>query len=149
MLDNVELNAHPPELGEAVKAVYERDGFLRFKEFFSPDLIERHAGPIKQRGAPSHNAWRTNDGIKEFVFGRRLAGIAAQLMGADHVRLVRDDVSCQQTGDKETEWRSNESDDLITVWVPIQETTLDMGPIAYAVGSHHHKKPPEAGRGIL
>ncbi|GAC1657443.1 MAG: hypothetical protein NVS9B12_09520 [Vulcanimicrobiaceae bacterium] len=146
MLDNIELNANPAPMATAVIDVFERDGFLRLKEFFSPTLMERHGSPIALPGMPKKNAWRANDAVKEFVHGKRLAGIAAQLLGVMRVRLLGDEVFCQQPGAKETEWRVGQGDDVITVWVPLQETTLAMGPIAYAAASHHARRPPEPGR---
>ena len=144
MLDNIELNAAPPPLGKEVIAVYERDGFLRLKEFFSEQLLERYAAALGETGE-RENLWRSNAAVKEFVFGRRLAAIAAQLLGAERVHLLRDRVYNNAPGAKESAWEAEGNAHAVTAWVPLQETTLNMGPIDYAVASHHARRPPDVG----
>ncbi|PTT74235.1 phytanoyl-CoA dioxygenase, partial [Pseudomonas sp. HMWF010] len=36
------------------------------------------------------NLWRTSEVVRQFVFGKRIAGIAAALMGVEGVRLYHD-----------------------------------------------------------
>ena len=78
---------------------------------------------------------------KEFVFNKRLASIAAQLLGVERVRLYHDQALYKEPGGGITPWHADQfywplSDDrTITAWVPLQETPLEMGPIAFAAGS--------------
>ncbi|MDQ6930772.1 MAG: phytanoyl-CoA dioxygenase family protein [Candidatus Eremiobacteraeota bacterium] len=162
MLDSIELNAAQPPLHRDVLAVYERDGFVRLKEFFSARLLHRYGSeisaevvrrnvehlPLEQRDTYHKaflqvtNLWRTSEIAKEFVFGKRLASMAAQLMGVEKVRLYHDQALCKEPSGGITPWHADQfywpldSDKSITAWIPLQETPLAMGPIAFAAGSH-------------
>lgn len=147
---------------EADRAAYERDGFVHLHGVFEAPVFERFAQPIANEvvrrntnSAPLEqrdtyhkaflqitNLWRTNEVAREFVFGKRLAGIAAQLLGAEHVRLYHDQALFKEPAGGITPWHADQfywplsSDKSITAWVPLQETPLEMGPLAFAAGSH-------------
>ena len=82
------------------------------------------------------------DGPLRFVWSRRLARIAAELMGVDGVRLYHDQALYKEPGGGITPWHADQyywplsSDRTCTVWIPLQETSLTMGPLSFAVGSH-------------
>ncbi|MFN2529181.1 MAG: phytanoyl-CoA dioxygenase family protein [Candidatus Baltobacteraceae bacterium] len=161
MLENIELNAAPAPLHEDVLSVYERDGFVRLKEFFSPKLLLRYGGefsaevqrrnqqnlPLEERDTYHKaflqvtNLWRSNAPAKEFVFSKRLASLAAQLLRVPKVRLYHDQALYKEPGGGMTPWHADQfywpldSDKTITAWVPLQETPIAMGPIAFAAGS--------------
>ena len=88
------------------------------------------------------NLWRHNDQIKEFVFNKRLARIASQLMRVDGVRLYHDQALYKEPGGGITPWHADqyywplENDHTITAWIPLQETPLEMGPLEFSAGSH-------------
>lgn len=152
----------PPPLAAEAVDVFERDGFVRLKEFFSPALLERYGAFISQevrRGnsqiAPFEerdtyhkaflqvtNLWRTSEKAREFVFSKRLASLAAQLLRVANVRLYHDQALYKEPGGGITPWHADQfywpldSEKTITAWVPLQETPLAMGPIAFAAGSH-------------
>ncbi len=146
VLDNVELNAVPAPMARSAIAVYRRDGFLRLKDFFSPKLIERHGLCVRLPGSQKINLWRDSEPVRDFVFGKRLAAFAAQLMSVERVRLFGDEVHCQLPGAKATEWRVGPAVEGISVWIPLQETALAMGPLAYAVASHLQRHPLDPAR---
>ena len=161
MLENVELNA-PAQIPEEVVALYERDGFVRLKEFFSARLLQHYGSeicaevvrrnsqtlPLEQRDTYHKaflqitNLWRTSALAKQFVFGKRLASVAAQLLRVPRVRLYHDQALFKEPGGGATPWHADQfywpldSERTVTAWVPLQETPLGMGPIAFAVGSH-------------
>jgi ectoine hydroxylase-related dioxygenase (phytanoyl-CoA dioxygenase family) len=76
------------------------------------------------------------------VFGRRLARIAAELMGVRGVRLYHDQALYKEAGGGHTPWHADQyywplaTDRCCTAWVPLQPTPLEMGPLAFAAGSH-------------
>src|SRR5205823_549688 len=76
------------------------------------------------------------------VFSKRLAGIAAQLLDAPRVRLYHDQALYKEPGGGITPWHADQfywpldSDKTITAWVPLQATPFEMGPLAFAAGSH-------------
>lgn len=89
------------------------------------------------------NIWEHSSVVKEFVFSRRLAQIAADLMGAPAVRLYHDQALYKEPGGGMTPWHADQyyfplkTDNICTVWVPLQDTPLEMGPLAFSNGSHH------------
>ena len=88
------------------------------------------------------NLWRTSEAARRFVFERRLADLAAQLLGVERVRLYHDQALYKEPGGGITPWHADQfywplsSERTITAWVPLQATPLEMGPLAFAAGSH-------------
>ena len=152
----------PFAVTEPMRAAYERDGFVRLPRVFSADVISAYderitravlkrnpaSAPLAERDTYHRaflqvtNLWRTDDDARAFVFGKRLAGIAANLLGAQRVRLYHDQALYKEAGGGITPWHADQfywplSDDrAVTAWVPLQTTPLQMGPIAFAAGSH-------------
>jgi ectoine hydroxylase-related dioxygenase (phytanoyl-CoA dioxygenase family) len=87
------------------------------------------------------NIWRTSRVVEEFIRSRRLAQIAADLMGCDRVRLYHDQALCKEAGGGITPWHVDQhywplsTDRTITAWVPLQAVPAELGPLAFAVGS--------------
>jgi ectoine hydroxylase-related dioxygenase (phytanoyl-CoA dioxygenase family) len=88
------------------------------------------------------NLWREDAQIKELVFSKRIAKIAANLMQVDGVRLYHDQALFKEAGGGFTPWHADqyywplETDNTITAWIPLQETPLEMGPVEFSAGSH-------------
>jgi ectoine hydroxylase-related dioxygenase (phytanoyl-CoA dioxygenase family) len=88
------------------------------------------------------NLWQHDAQVREFVFAERLARIAAELLGVDGVRLYHDQALYKEAGGGVTPWHADQyywplaTDRSVTVWVPLQETPLPMGPLSFARGSH-------------
>lgn len=88
------------------------------------------------------NLWKKDDVIKELIFSKRLAQIAADLMQVDGVRLYHDQALFKEAGGGITPWHADqhywplETDKTITAWIPLQETPLEMGPLEFSAGSH-------------
>ena len=88
------------------------------------------------------NLWREDERIKELIFSKRLAKIAADLMQADGARLYHDQALYKEPGGGITPWHADqyywplETDKTITAWMPLQATPLDMGPLEFSAGSH-------------
>ena len=88
------------------------------------------------------NLWRERDAVRAFVFGRRLARVAAELVGVVGVRLYHDQALYKEPGGGHTPWHADQyywplaTDRCCTAWVPLQDVPLEMGPLAFAAGSH-------------
>lgn len=88
------------------------------------------------------NLWRENDSVKELVFSKRLAKIAADLMQAKGSRLYHDQALFKEGGGGITPWHADQyywplgTDKTVTAWIPLQETPLEMGPLEFSAGSH-------------
>jgi len=88
------------------------------------------------------NLWTKSAEIKEFSFSKRLAQIAAELLEVSGVRMYHDQALFKEAGGGFTPWHADQqywplkTDKSVTAWIPLQETTLEMGPLAFAEGSH-------------
>src|SRR6267142_3124064 len=136
---------------------YAENGYIKLKHVLTRALLEHYRGaisarvaelsvgavPIEQRTIYGKaflqimNLWTNSQEIKEFVFGKRLARIAAQLIGATGVRLYHDQALYKEAGGGITPWHADqyywplETDKTITAWIPLQETPLEMGPLEF------------------
>lgn len=87
------------------------------------------------------NLWQHSDIVKRFVLGKRLGGIAANLMGVRGVRLYHDQALYKEGSGGITPWHADQyywplsSNKSVTVWIPLQKTPLEMGPLAFSMGS--------------
>lgn len=88
------------------------------------------------------NVWRKNETLRRFVFAKRFAKIAAELMAVDGVRLYHDQALFKPVGGKPTPWHQDqvywplETEHTITMWMPLVDVTKEMGSMTFATGSH-------------
>ncbi|GGJ27695.1 phytanoyl-CoA dioxygenase family protein [Streptomyces brasiliensis] len=158
-----ELDTAYDGLTPTATADFNRDGFVHLSGVLSPEAIAEYEPtitsevirlntqhlPLAERDTYGKaflqvtNLWRENEKVKRLVFARRLAGIAAALLGVHAVRLYHDQALYKEPGGGITPWHADQyywplsSDRCLTIWLPLQETPLDMGPLAYARGSHN------------
>lgn len=105
-------------------ARFRRGGFIKLKEVFSPetlrhygreitaavDSLNREERPMEQRDTYAKaflqitNLWQESEGVREFVFGRRLAQIATELLGTRGARLYHDQALYKEPGGGHTPW---------------------------------------------
>ncbi len=156
-----ELN-QPLVLSSEQIAFYRENGYIKLPQVFSPQLLEHYrqrigskvaelsAGelPLEQRSTYGKaflqimNLWTKSDDVREFVFGRRLARIATELMECTGVRIYHDQALYKEPGGGITPWHADQyywpvsNDRMVTAWVPLQETPLAMGPLAFCEKSH-------------
>lgn len=89
------------------------------------------------------NIWTRSDLVKEIVFSKKLAGIAASLLGTNGVKLYHDQALYKEPGGGHTPWHADQyywpldTDRCVTVWIPLQATPLDMGPLEFSAGSQN------------
>jgi ectoine hydroxylase-related dioxygenase (phytanoyl-CoA dioxygenase family) len=141
---------------------YNENGYIKLKHVLSPELLENYRRIITERVAELSadtvpmeqrttygkaflqimNLWTESAGVKEFVFGKRLARIAAELIGATGVRLYHDQALYKEAGGGITPWHADQyywpvsSDRMVTAWIPLQATPREMGPLAFCEKSH-------------
>jgi ectoine hydroxylase-related dioxygenase (phytanoyl-CoA dioxygenase family) len=156
-----ELDRPYPVSPEHVRR-YAEDGYVKLRQVLSPQALGRYEPeitnqvielntqhlPLTERDTYNRaflqvtNLWRHSDLVREFVFSRRLAGIAAQLLGVEAVRLYHDQALYKEAGGGFTPWHVDQhywpvsTDRTVTVWVPLQDTPTERGPLTFAVGSH-------------
>lgn len=88
------------------------------------------------------NLWRLDEQVQRFVFGRRFARIAAELLGVDGVRLYHDQALIKEAGGGHTPWHQDQrywpldTDRTITMWMPLVDVPPEVGTMTFASGSH-------------
>jgi ectoine hydroxylase-related dioxygenase (phytanoyl-CoA dioxygenase family) len=141
---------------------YQKNRFIKLKNVFDDETLayygnkitekvtemSKDATPLEARDTYGKaflqifNLWCEDDTIKEFVLGRRLGKIAAELLQANGVRIYHDQALFKEGGGGITPWHADQyywplsSDKTITAWIPLQEIPLEMGPLEFSAGSH-------------
>jgi ectoine hydroxylase-related dioxygenase (phytanoyl-CoA dioxygenase family) len=149
-------------LSEQDVSVYRRDGHVIVRGLatpqevapFRPALLEAGEAsrvdrrPLEERDTYGRafvqmfNLWRKSEVAKAFVFARRFARVAAELMGVPAVRLYHDQALFKEPGGGATPWHQDqfywplETKHTITMWMPLVPATSDMGLMTFATGSH-------------
>ncbi|RIQ30110.1 phytanoyl-CoA dioxygenase family protein [Jiangella rhizosphaerae] len=152
----------PYDLAPDRIAAFERDGFVHLPGVLDPDVVRHYEPeitakvielntmhlPMEERSTYNKaflqvgNLWRHSDLVRELVFSRRLARIAADLLGVAGVRLYHDQALYKEPGGGITPWHADQyywplsTDRCGTIWLPLQDTPLEMGPLEFAAGSH-------------
>jgi ectoine hydroxylase-related dioxygenase (phytanoyl-CoA dioxygenase family) len=149
-------------LAEEDVRVYRRAGHVIVRGLATPDEVAPFRPALLEAGEASRydrrpleerdtygrafvqmfNLWRHNDVAKAFVFARRFARAAAELMGVPAVRLYHDQALFKEPGGGATPWHQDqfywplETKHTITMWMPLVQVTRDMGLMTFATGSH-------------
>lgn len=147
--------------GDAVK-FFNEYGYVKLKNVLSEPLLSYYGDiitdwvfrlnkltkPMEERTTYERaflqvmNLWRESDQVREFVFSKRLAKIATDLLEVDGVRLYHDQALYKESSGGITPWHADQfywplsSPKTVTVWIPLQRTTMEMGPLAFAEKSH-------------
>lgn len=143
-------------------AFFRRNGFARLKAVFTAVELKHYGAeitrltlalntqtrPIEDRSTYGKaflqitNLWEHSGQAREFVFGKRLARIAAGLLEVEGARLYHDQSLMKEPGGGMTPAHADQfywplaSDRSITAWVPLQAVPAEMGPIGFYAGSH-------------
>ncbi|MGV3460545.1 MAG: phytanoyl-CoA dioxygenase family protein [Flavobacterium sp.] len=154
--------AQPYILTQEQVDFYQRNRFIKLKQVFDTDSIAFFNAAISKQVDKMNttqtslderdtygkaflqlfNLWREDDVVKAFVFSKRLAKIAADLMKTDGVRMYHDQALFKEGGGGITPWHADqyywplETDKTVTAWIPLQATPLEMGPLEFSAGSH-------------
>jgi ectoine hydroxylase-related dioxygenase (phytanoyl-CoA dioxygenase family) len=152
----------PYHLGREQIDFYRENGYIKLKHVLAPELLDHYrsfiqirvadlsadALPLEQRSTYGKaflqimNLWTQSPEVREFVFGKRLGRIAAELMGVSGVRIYHDQALYKEPGGGITPWHADQyywpvdSDKTVTAWVPLQDTPLALGPLAFSEKSH-------------
>ena len=87
------------------------------------------------------NLWAKSESVKEVLFSKRLAKIASELMDVKGVLMYHDQALFKEPGGGHTPWHADQyywplsSDKTVTVWIPLQKTGLELGPLEFSAGS--------------
>jgi len=137
------------------------EGFIHLKQVLDPTVIAAYGPeitrltmelntqhlPMEERSTYDRaflqvmNLWTQSETVRAFVFGQRLARIAAELLGVKGVRLYHDQSLYKEPGGGVTPAHADQhywplaSDRVVTAWIPLQPVPLEMGPLAFWRGS--------------
>jgi ectoine hydroxylase-related dioxygenase (phytanoyl-CoA dioxygenase family) len=141
---------------------FRKNAFIKIKNVLSPEVVQymnetiseevkrlntQHL-PMEQRDTYGKaflqifNLWTKSEAVKEIVFSKRLAKMASDLMGVEGVRMYHDQALFKEPGGGHTPWHADQyywplsSDKTVTVWIPLQKTDLELGPLEFSAGSH-------------
>jgi ectoine hydroxylase-related dioxygenase (phytanoyl-CoA dioxygenase family) len=146
-------------------ARFQKDGYIKLKNVLSSDVLDyygkeitRHVlekskdyQPLETRNTYGKaflqimNIWRQNEIVKEFVFGKRLARIATDLLQARGVRVYHDQALYKEASGGYTPWHVDQfywpltTEKTVTAWIPLHAVPLENGPLSFSVGSQRIK----------
>jgi ectoine hydroxylase-related dioxygenase (phytanoyl-CoA dioxygenase family) len=107
-----------------------------------------HSKPLHERDTYGKafiqigNLWTKDEASRAFVLARRFAGIAADLMGVDGVRIYHDQALFKEPGGGHTPWHQDQiywpldTPNMITMWMPLVPVSEEVGSMTFASGSH-------------
>jgi ectoine hydroxylase-related dioxygenase (phytanoyl-CoA dioxygenase family) len=159
-----DLDSHYPLTAEQIQS-YRKNGFIKLKNVLSAQTLayynreitakvkelNKNLLPLDKRDTYGKaflqvpNLWTQSEIVKEFVFGKRLGRIAAELMGVSGVRMYHDQALFKEASGGYTPWHADQyywplsSPHTTTAWIPLQKTPMEMGPLAFAIKSQHMK----------
>jgi ectoine hydroxylase-related dioxygenase (phytanoyl-CoA dioxygenase family) len=157
----LDLDSHYPLTPDQIR-FFRQQGYIKLKNVLSPETLAYYGReisakvlelntmqlPMEQRTTYEKaflqimNLWTHSQVVQEFVYSKRLARLAAELLGCRGVRLYHDQALYKEAGGGVTPWHADQyywpldSDNTITVWIPLQATPMEMGPLAFSAGSH-------------
>lgn len=157
----VDFDSHHRVSPEAIEA-YRRDGHVLLRGVASPEevdlvrpIVQRvvreetsDARPIEERdafGKAFLQVWglhTKSDELKAFVYGRRFAKLAAELMGVPRVRFFYTQAFFKEPGGGITAWHQDQiywpldTEHTITMWMPLVDVSPEMGSLQFVKGSH-------------
>jgi ectoine hydroxylase-related dioxygenase (phytanoyl-CoA dioxygenase family) len=163
MPKQVSLSLEEPfELLAGQVKFFQQHGYIKIKQVLSPETIAymdqtitEEVKRLNTQHLPIHerdtygkaflqimNIWTKSPLVKEIVFSKRLGKMAADLLQVDGVRMYHDQALYKEPAGGHTPWHADQyywplsSDKTITVWIPLQETGLEWGPLEFSSGSH-------------
>ena len=161
-----ELLSQPYTLTDEQIKFYQRNRFIKLKQVLNQDVLKyfnttisrivdflnQDETPLDQKDTYGKaflqltNLWVDHNEIRPFIFSKRIAQLAADLLQVDGVRMYHDQALFKEAGGGITPWHADqyywplETDRTVTAWIPLQETPLSMGPLEFSSGSHEIKK---------
>lgn len=139
------------------REAFARDGFVKLPGVLPPAavgrlrrlLVEHLAAEQRQRPAGRFTSdelmWTRSGEIAEFVLARRLGRLVADLLDVADVRIYHDNVLAKEPACGRTPWHFDDhhfpidSQQVATVWMPLQQTPREMGPLSFARGVDLHR----------
>ncbi|MGN8068601.1 phytanoyl-CoA dioxygenase family protein [Mucilaginibacter sp. 22184] len=162
------------ELSPQAIAQYRRDGFLVIEDFLSPEELEFWRQALDEAVAKRNgnkmpdrkevygkgddadksyydnvfdqliNLWQDNEKIKKIMLDERLGKMAAQLCGAQGIRIWHDQALIKKPWANPTSWHldtpywSFSDRRALSIWVALDDATYENGCLFFIPGSYHN-----------
>lgn len=152
----------PPALPSDAAAALDADGYAVVRGLASPEEVAAYRPAILAAGPKGRydtrplaerdtygqafvqmlNLWRHDETVRAFVFARRFARAAAELLRVDAVRLYHDQALFKEPGGGFTPWHQDQfywpldTPHTVTLWMPLVPVDSAMGAMHFAAGSH-------------
>ncbi|MEQ8822459.1 MAG: phytanoyl-CoA dioxygenase family protein [Sumerlaeia bacterium] len=136
------------------RGILDAEGIAEWEPAFTTlvDRLKRDHGPLAERKSTyqkaflaAGNLWRQDETARRFVLARRFAGIAADLLGVDRVRLYHDQALFKEPGGGPTPWHQDQhywpldTTKTVTMWLALSHAPLEAGALVFASGSHREE----------
>ena len=88
------------------------------------------------------NLWREDPIVEQFVFSRRFAATAAELLGVEGVRLYHDQALIKEAHGGATPWHQDQfywplpAGQTVTMWMPLVDVPEEVGSMTFGSGTH-------------
>jgi ectoine hydroxylase-related dioxygenase (phytanoyl-CoA dioxygenase family) len=88
------------------------------------------------------NLWREDPIVEQFVFSRRFAATAAELLGVEGVRLYHDQALIKEAHGGATPWHQDQfywplpAGQTVTMWMPLVDVPEVVGSMTFGSGTH-------------
>jgi ectoine hydroxylase-related dioxygenase (phytanoyl-CoA dioxygenase family) len=153
----------PYPLDAATIHRFRQDGFIRLPGVLQADVLARYAPeldrlvdegnrlkdiPLEKRTLYDRafiqvcNLWTRSERVRQLAFNKRMARIAAELMGTRGVRMWHDQALYKEPSGALTPWHVDQqywpmaNPNSVTAWIPLQPVPMEMGPLCFGRGSH-------------
>lgn len=89
------------------------------------------------------NLWQTSDEVREIMLDERIGKMAAELAGVDGIRIWHDQALIKRPWANPTSWHldtpfwSFSDRRALSIWVALDDATLENGCLFFIPGSHH------------
>jgi len=99
------------------------------------------------------NLWQTDDGVKELITDERIGKMAADLAGVDGIRIWHDQALFKAPWANPTSWHldtpfwSFSDRKALSIWIALDDATLENGCLYFIRGSHIKTSFENAGIG--
>jgi phytanoyl-CoA hydroxylase len=147
-------------------AFYRENGFLVIPDFLTTEELNawrenvdeavarrdgRRLAKSDERSGDSYydnvfiqrvNLWQDHEGMRELMLDAHLGKLAAALAGVDGIRIWHDQALIKQPWGNPTAWHldnpywSFSSRDAISIWVALDDATLENGCLYFMPGTH-------------
>ena len=158
------------DLAPEAVAAYQNNGHVLLRGVARPDEVaafrpvvssavtrfSRESRPLAERDTYGKaflqvmNLWCEDDDVRRFVLAARFAGVAADLLGAERVRIYHDQALVKEPGGGHTPWHQDaiywpiDGTRCVTMWMPLVDITPEMGVMTFVDGSNTGELGEEA-----